>query len=48
MKEKWDLVNICLLGYDPDAGRSFRECNDEFLARLDAVEKRRANGSGRA
>lgn len=31
-KGEYDLVNISLIGFDPNTGKSYEECQDEFDA----------------
>ncbi len=38
-KGQYDLVNISLIGYDPETGRSFAECSADLKAAGDAVVK---------
>lgn len=38
-KGEYDLVNISLIGVDPVTGRTFEECQAEWQAWLNAVER---------
>jgi hypothetical protein len=37
---EYDLVNISLLGYDPNTGRSYEECHAEFEVWRKELEER--------
>lgn len=38
-KGEYDLVNISLIGFDPNTGKSYDECRAEFTAERERVLK---------
>jgi hypothetical protein len=36
-KGEYDLVNISLIGHDPNTGRTYEQCQDEWNAERDRI-----------
>jgi hypothetical protein len=41
-KGEYDLVNICLIGYDPVTGKNFEDCHREWTEYFEETKTMRA------